>query len=194
MARDVHATNGVRVWKTTNGNSTKLLHISSHPVAPILWDNTHDLMACMPTENIIRVWHGTVPYEFIRTSPSHHSFVASIHDGDIFDYRPWSGPCTAKWVDGELWMARDLNSTNGTCVWKTRNGDGRRLLQNGTVHILWDNCVNLVAFMPDPNTITVWHGDTTYNFTRQSRIVPIAEPICMFPSLLPSLPFPHTIP
>jgi glc operon protein GlcG len=189
MAINVHATNGTRVWKTTNGNATKLLHISPQPVAPILWDNVTNLMACMPSDNVIRVWHGADSYDFLRTSPPHESFVATIHDGDLFNYKPWGGLCTARWVNNELWMARDPNSNDGACVWKTIHGDGQRLLRNGVVHLLWDNCARPVAFMPDPDTITVWHDHVTYSFTRDTTAVPIAEPICeLSPLPLPFLP------
>jgi hypothetical protein len=181
ITRDPNSTDETRVFKTITGGATRLLKVSSEPQQSIVWENALHVMAAMPDENTISVWvDGMTAQNFVRTSPSHEHFVASIHDGDIFYYRPWGGFCTAQWVENELWMARDLNSTEGTLVWKTTNGDGQRLLRNGTVHLRWDNCRNLVAFMPNPNTITVWHGHLTYNFTREAPPVPVAEPVGNF--------------
>ena len=63
--------------------------------------------------------------------------IASICDGDIFSYDPWGGNCVALWVEGELWVRRiNIESTSGSMIFKTTNGDGIRLLNGEEVMIL----------------------------------------------------------
>ena len=90
-----------------------------------------------------------------------------IRNSDIFKYDPWNGNCHSKWVNGELWIARNLNSTDGTEVWKSINGGGKKLITLGTrIEILWDNKSIRFAEAVDANTIIVWHDDRQYKFTR----------------------------
>ena len=94
---------------------------------------------------------------------------SKISDGSRWNYSPWGGACTLTvQPDGELWMVRDGRGTDGSCCWKTRNGDGPKLAQNfdTMVNIFWDNHTNLKAWLNDLDTITVMHGDAAYQFRR----------------------------
>lgn len=101
------------------------------------------------------------------TQSSQPPFRYSISTGDTFNYAPWGGICTAMWSGDELWMARDKNSTSGTCVWKATAT--RSLLSGEKVQILWDHRTYLHAQMVDMNTIRVWHQSTPYDFQRDPR-------------------------
>jgi len=68
-------------------------------------------------------------------------------------------------------MSRDDNtSTDGTRIFKTRNGGGKLLVDNHVIRVLWDNKDEHVAYMPDPDTIAVVHGNTVYNFTHVNLV------------------------
>ncbi|KAH3767349.1 hypothetical protein Pelo_776 [Pelomyxa schiedti] len=186
VGRDVYgSTYGTRIFKTTNGDGARLVRLNT--TVSILWDNSGRLQASMPDISTITVMHGSQPYHFHRVGPVPLTIVqlpqvvlqpqqppvtqpgAAVQEGSRWNYPPWGGICTARWVDGELWVGRDVyGSTSGTCIFKTRNGDGARLVGlHNTVNLLWDNTTQLPAFMPDLNTITVIHGSTPYHFTRQ---------------------------
>lgn len=92
----------------------------------------------------------------------------AVHDGDLFDYPPWGGLCTARWVGSDLWITRDPDNTNGTRVFQTLNGQGASLVRGECTVVRWDNRKNLKACMPDAFTIRVWHDGTPYDFTRVS--------------------------
>jgi len=71
-----------------------------------------------------------------------------IAEGDRF-YCPGWGSKTeavvAMWVNDDLWMRSEglaASDTDGGRIWKTQNGDGKKLLQGETVSILWDNWDN----------------------------------------------------
>ena len=65
-------------------------------------------------------------------------------------------------------MVRLGKGTDGTCCWKTKNGDGPKLTnQYGKkVNLLWDNHASLQAWLKDANTFAVMHGSTEYNFKK----------------------------
>jgi hypothetical protein len=178
MAYDLNATNGTRVWKTTNGDGQRFLYGEE---INILWDNHARLPARLVDQNTIAVWHSGVRYDFTRRDDL-------LLDGDLFYYAPWGGNCTLKWVNGEIWMARDVNATDGTRVWKTTNGDGQRLLQRSEVNLLWDNSARLRARLMDDNTIAVLHGRDRYDFKR----VVVRSRRTAVENILPTIPAPST--
>ena len=92
-----------------------------------------------------------------------------VTHGSRWNYSPWGGVCTLKvQPDGEIWMVRDGRGTDGSCCWKTRNGDGPKMMSSfhTMVNIFWDNRTNLKAWLNDHSTITVMHGDTAYSFKK----------------------------
>lgn len=173
-----NSNNNTNFISTIQHNSCQLLRINNNNnTITLLWNNNY-YQGYMPNENILKIIiNNNEIKEFKRITKMKERFTAIIHDNDEFNYIPWGGLCTAKWIGDDLIIAKDLNQTSGNFVWKTMNGDGRRLLNQGTIEILWDNKELLVAFMPDPNTITVWHGEVTYDFTRVIPVVPVAKPI-----------------
>lgn len=93
----------------------------------------------------------------------------TVATGDTFNYSPWGGLCTAIWSGEQLWMARNVDSTSGTCVWKADRNATRLLLEGAEFQLLWDNRTSLRAQMVDVNTIRVWHASTPYDFRRVPR-------------------------
>ena len=67
----------------------------------------------------------------------------------------------------ELWLARDLQNTDGSQIFKTFNGAQLTAL-NTRVEVMWDNNNVKIAEMPSPDIIVVWHDDTPYQFARSS--------------------------
>ena len=157
MARDPLNTSGVRVFKTKNKEGLVLTQLNKF--VTLSWDNVDAKKAFMPNDSTISVIHGDTVYNFIAIYP--------IPEGSQWYYAPWGGVCTARWVNGELWMARDPLSTSGVRVFKTQNGNGNRLMSlNVVTDILWDNTANLSAYRPNANEILVKHGNTLYAFNR----------------------------
>lgn len=172
IAKNTTKLNNKEVFHTIKHNSTKLLILNDIPNITILWENEIELKVNIPNENIIRVWYNDeIFYDFKRKTPLHNRFISVINNNDIFNYTPWGGYCTVKWIDNELLMARDINNITNQFVWQTTNGDGKRLLNQGTVDLLWENNKRVVAFMPDPDTISVWHDNVTYDFTRVTPVI-----------------------
>ena len=63
-------------------------------------------------------------------------------------------------------VRNDGRGTDGTCCWKTKNGDGPKLTgkYGNKVNVLWDNCASVKAWFKDAKTITTLHGNSEYNF------------------------------
>jgi len=56
--------NGIRCWKTQNGDGIKLITLNTH--VNLLWDNVGPHDAYMPNANTINVLHDTIWYNFTR--------------------------------------------------------------------------------------------------------------------------------
>ena len=66
----------------------------------------------------------------------------------------------------------DGRDASGTRCWKTRNGEGRKLMSkiDTKVDILWDNKHESDVFLKDKNTIVHMSGATAYEFKLKSVI------------------------
>jgi hypothetical protein len=96
-----------------------------------------------------------------------------IPEGSHWQYDHWGGPCTALWQsNGELWMARNPAATSGTCVWKTTDGDAKKLLAGEHIKILWDNTGRQDLVFKDKNNLTV---NGAFNFVRTPPIQKILK-------------------
>lgn len=172
MTRNINETNGSFIWKTIHHTAPQLLITSDIPLVTILWENTKNIRANMPNENIIRIWLNNEEYsDFKRKIPITERFQAIINTNDMFYYEPWGSLCTTKWVDGELWIAKDINQTSGNYVWKTLFGDGQRLLNQGTVALYWENQKKVIAYMPNPETIRVWNDNSYSDFIKSPSVI-----------------------
>lgn len=60
---DGRGTNGIKVWKTQNGDGLKLVSKYNTKVS-ILWDNRDNHSAWLKDANTIVVMHGENTYEF----------------------------------------------------------------------------------------------------------------------------------
>jgi hypothetical protein len=122
MGRDNNINdNGSRIFKTEHGAGRKLCLLKES--VKVKWDNSGSLLAFMPDETTISVQHGKLLYNFEKVGDA--AGTEGIEEGSKWRYDPWGGVCTARWVNGELWMGRDTNiDDNGTRIFKTENGGG----------------------------------------------------------------------